>query len=135
MIAQDACVKQTFFTAPNTGTPKRRERLVRGRKRPRFGRDGRTTQSISRSLDHRSKPNRRGCALCSLISVGVAWLSSTILNPHELVGGVCTKRSVVTFCRRFNKSVSFQVQQRNKTTARRSKKATYYHCAALLYVD
>ena len=97
MIALDACVKKHSSPHQTWRRLTHRERLVRGRKRPRFGRDGRTTRSIFRPLDHRSKPNRRGCALCSLIFVGVVWLSSTILNSHELVGGVCTSCQLQLF--------------------------------------
>ena len=116
--------KKTFFTAPNMGTPTRRERLVRGRKRPRFGRDGRTTQSISRSLDHRSKPNWRGCALCSLIPVGVVWLSCTIPNSHELDGGVCTSCQLKLFV---GGSTNQSLFKCNRGTKNSSKKATYHH--------
>ena len=124
MIALDACVKKTFFTAPNMGTPKRRKRLGRGRKRPRFGRDGRTTQSISRSLDHRSKPNRRGCALCSLIPVGVVWLSCTIPNSHELDGGVCTSCQLKLFVGGSTNQSLFKCNRGTKKAARKKQPTT-----------
>ena len=82
MFARDVCVKKTFRIARTVETPKSQQ-SKKARKRPRCGRDGYTTQSISRSIDRQSKPNRSGWCLCSLLSVGVVWLSTSFNQSTE----------------------------------------------------
>ena len=52
-------------------------------KRPHFDRERRTAHSIPRSLEHGSKRNRAGCALCSLFSVGGPYTSISFTQSTE----------------------------------------------------
>ena len=53
------------------------------KKMTRLGRDGRTTQLITRSIDHRSKLNLQGYALCFFFSVGVDWMDGRIIHSID----------------------------------------------------
>ena len=88
---RSGCVRKKIIShRTNRGDSQTPAEGKKAKKRPRVGRDGYTTQSISRFIGRQSKPNRSGWCLCSLLSVGVVWLSSAFIRSCELVGGVCS---------------------------------------------
>ena len=83
--------------------------LRESEKMTRLGRDGRTTQLISRSIDHRSKLNLQGYALCFFFSVGVGWMDGRIIHS---IDGENVARGVLGFFEFIFFAVSALLQKR-----------------------